>query len=173
MESAFDREITFKRIRPRINVESEFTSEELHRRFKQKLSEEANQIDGKNIPNFLTIYPPEEEQHYWSPQLTITIEPSDNGSLIRGLYGPNPTVWTLFIFFYTCIGFAIIILLMTAASYAMLDKDVSFLWWVPILVLLFLSIYGAAYQGQRFGQKQMGRLHRFVEETLEKPIELI
>ena len=41
---------------------------------------------------------PREEQQFWTPQLHLEIDEVDaNNSLVRGLFGPNPTVWTLFI----------------------------------------------------------------------------
>lgn len=164
--------IEFHRIRPRIRVENELPPTLLSEKVKNNLKDQ-QKIEGKVLPNFITIYPIEKDQHYWSPQLTITIEETDKGSLIRGLYGPKPSVWTMFIFFYSFIGFATMIVAMIGLSFWSLDKDASILWWVPALILLFFSLYLVAYLGQKFGQKQMIYLHHFMEECLGERIEAI
>lgn len=165
--------IEFKRIRPRINLTTSQTPDELFDIISNNLSDNKYKIEGKILPNFLTIYPLQEDQHYWSPQLTLTIEELENGSLISGLYGPKPSVWTMFIFFYSFIAFITLIVSLIGFSFISLDKDASILWVVPILVLLFLSLYLAAYLGQKFGHRQMIYLHHFMEECLGQKIEAV
>lgn len=165
--------ITFKRIRPRIRIESDLTSEKITDIIKEHLSKPGVACEGKVLPGFATVYPLKEEQHYWSPQLTLTIEERESGCLIRGLYGPRPSVWTMFIFFYSFIGFLAMIATLISLSYWSLDKETMFFWAVPILVLLFLSLYLVAYLGQKFGHKQMVYVHHFLEECLGQRIETI
>ena len=44
---------------------------------------------------------PKDKQHFWSPQLHLEINKvDDNSSTLHGLFGPNPTVWTLFMFLH-------------------------------------------------------------------------
>ena len=171
MADQIEDHIQFRRIRPRIHTETSISVDELSKAFKTNLSDKKYGCEGKVVHGFATIYPPEEEQHFWSPQLTLSFEESDNGTLIRGLYGPQPTVWTMFVFFYTIVGFAILILGMLGYSYWTLDKPVTFLWAVPVFIALFLSLFLVAYFGQKLGQKQMTRLHRFLENCLGKDVE--
>jgi hypothetical protein len=163
--------IKFKRIRPRIRVETDYTPDQLSDLFKENLKQSGSKIDGTVMSNFISIEPLKADQHYWSPQLAITIEETEHGSLMRGLYGPKPSVWTLFVFFYSIIGFAAMIVSMIGLSFWSLGKDASILWLVPILILLFLSLYLVAYLGQKFGHKQMIYLHHFMEECLGERIE--
>lgn len=167
------KHIEFKRIRPRIKVTTSKTPDALFDIISVNLNDNKHKIEGNILPNFLTIYPPQEEQHYWSPQLTLTIEQLENGSLIRGLYGPKPSVWTMFIFFYSFIGFVTLIVSLIGFSFISLDKDATILWAVPMLVLVFLSLYLIAYLGQKFGHRQMIYLHHFMEECLGQKIEAI
>lgn len=127
--------------------------------------------EGQVTKHFATIYPPQKEQHYWSPQLTITLEEDEGKTLVRGLYGPKPSVWTMFVFFYSFIGFVTLIVLMWGLSLRSLGQAAPILWLVPVLILLFFSLYLVAYLGQKFGQKQMGTLHRFLEDCLGQQIE--
>ena len=163
--------INFKRIRPRIRLESDLSLEQLKLILKEQLSKPDKDCEGKVMTGFATIYPVQKDQHYWSPQLTLTMEETENGSLIKGLYGPKPSVWTMFVFFYSLIGFLTIIATLISLSYWSLGIDSMMIWSVPLLLGLFLSFYLVAYAGQKFGHKQMVYVHRFVEECLGQKIE--
>ncbi|NGP77333.1 hypothetical protein G3570_11855 [Balneolaceae bacterium YR4-1] len=163
--------IKFQRIRPRIRVESTLSPDQIYENISENLEKYNPKIQGTVLPGYATISPAEANQHYWSPQLTISIELKENGSLIRGLYGPKPHAWTMFVFFYSIIGFTTLIVSMIGLSYWSLGKDASILWFVPALTLLFLSLYLVAYLGQKFGQKQMIYLHHFMEKCLGERIE--
>ena len=52
-----------------------------------------------------------------------------------------------------------------------LGNSAGILWFVPVLVFLFLSLYLVAYFGQKLGHKQMGNIHRFIEKCLDQEIE--
>ncbi|MBO6524786.1 MAG: hypothetical protein JJ971_13225 [Balneolaceae bacterium] len=165
--------IKLNRIRPRIRFETEYSPEQLHRRIKEYLSKPEIQCEGQILPGFATFYPKESDQHYWSPQLTINFEKSETGSLVRGLYGPKPSVWTMFIFFYSFIGFITMIAAMVSLSYWSLGEASIIFWSVPVLILIFLSLFLVAYLGQKFGHKQIVNIHRFLEDCVGKRIETI
>lgn len=173
MTEAHTEHIQFHRIRPRIHLETGYSPDELRDMLSRKLKQPETNIEGTVLTNYIYIEPTKKEQHYWSPQLTITIEKTDSGSLLRGLYGPKPSVWTMFVFFYSIIGFATLIVSMIGLSYWALNKGTTILWLVPLLIMVFLTLYLVAYLGQKFGQRQMIHLHRFMEECLGKRIEAI
>lgn len=166
-----DDHIHFRRIRPRIYVESTLSSQEIIKKIKEELRDEQVLCSGQATARFATICPPEQDQHFWSPQLTITIEEKEEGSVVRGLYGPRPSVWTMFVFFYSIIGFAAMIVAMIGLSYWSLGQSARILWLVPGLIFLFLSLYLVAYTGQKIGHRQMTNLHRFIEKCLNERIE--
>lgn len=168
-----EEHIHFKRVRPRIRLESNLSSEEITTRIQEKLKSDDCACKGQVTAHFATIYPPLEDQHYWSPQLTITLEEQDDKTLVRGLYGPRPAVWTMFVFFYSFIGFATMIVLMIWLSYRTIGESTWFVWLIPVLIITFLSLYLVAYFGQRFGHKQLTRIHRFIEDCLGEEIETI
>ncbi len=112
-----------------------------------------------------------EEQHYWSLQLQISFEETENGTMMRGLYGPRPAVWTMFVFFYAVIGFAVLIVSMLGLSFLTMDKPVTILWAVPVLVIVFFSLYLVAYSGKKMGYEQLVILHQFIEGCTEMDIQ--
>lgn len=165
--------ITITRIRPRIRIEAEESPEQLYRSIKEQLAKPDIECEGQVLPGFATFYPKESDQHYWSPQLTIHFEKSEKGSLIRGLYGPKPSVWTMFMFFYSFIGFVTMIAAMVSLSYWSLGEQSLIFWSVPILILTFLSLFLVAYLGQKFGHQQIVSIHRFLEECVREKVELV
>lgn len=166
-----DEQIHFKRVRPRIYVETNLSAEEIDNRIKNQLKNSQCSCEGSSTKGYATIFPREEEQHFWSPQLTITLDETDGKTKIRGLYGPKPSVWTMFVFFYAVIAFAILIVSMIGLSYWSLEMPSNILWWIPALVVLFLTLYLVAYFGQKLGQRQMTHLHRFIEKCVGEEIQ--
>ena len=108
----------------------------------------------------------EENRHYWSPQLNIELDKIDKGTLLRCLYGPNLTVWTLFIFFYMLISF----LSLAGGMYGLTQITLNHTPWaffaVPISVFLLLGVYLVARIGQKMGHEQMTILQTFLDEVL-------
>lgn len=123
---------------------------------------------GMATEGFASLQIPDKDRHYWSPQLSLMMEELENkeGTLIRGLYGPAPAVWTMFVFFYALIGFALVVVLIIGFSRKSLGMEAPILWWVPVLLLVFLSLYLVSYFGQKLGHDQMETLHTFLEECL-------
>ncbi|MDC1451284.1 hypothetical protein N8371_02550 [Vicingaceae bacterium] len=107
-----------------------------------------------------------QDQHFWFPQLTVTVEEVEGITEIRGLFGPKPSVWTMFIFFYCIVGFLTIISTMVGLSNLSLDKPAGILWLTPVLILLFLSIYLVSNFGKKLGKDQLVILHNFFEKAL-------
>lgn len=107
------------------------------------------------------------EQHFWSPQLTVTVEEIENKTEIRGLYGPKPSVWTMFVFFYCIMGFLALISAMVGFANLSLEKPAGILWLSPIFLVLFFSIYLVSNFGQKLGKDQLVILHNFFEKALD------
>ncbi len=153
-------------VRPRFRRESHYTQQEIQEKFAKALKAQECPCRGRVIEGHATLFVPSEEQHYWSPQLSLSFEEEDRGTLIRGLFSPRPQVWTMFVAFYSAIGFAALIILVFGLSYWSLGKSASILWWVPVLALLYLSLYLVAYFGQRLGKDQMKMIQKFVDTVL-------
>lgn len=121
---------------------------------------------GKIVDNHVIFKIPVSQQHYWSPQLTLDLESKNGGSLIRGLYGPNPAVWTMFVFFYSMIGFLTMLGLIFGLSQMILKMDPYGLWAVPIGGFLLIGLFVISKTGQKIGQKQMHQLKDFLDDSL-------
>ncbi|MCB0707104.1 MAG: hypothetical protein KDC34_17430 [Saprospiraceae bacterium] len=153
------------RVRPRFQVESPDSTSVLADKIKSALAKDGAACKGRIKHGYATLAIPHEAQHYWSPQLTLTLEELDNGSLLRGVYAPRPAVWTMFVFFYAVIAFAVLVISIVGLSSVSLGNSGAILWFVPVLILLFLSLYLVAFFGQKLGHDQMVILHNFIEES--------
>ena len=97
--------MTSFRIRPRFKTTSHLSPIEIQQRLEKRLQSHPNDCIGKVIPNYVVLKIPKKEQHYWSPQLSLQLEESETAdTVIRGLYGPSPNVWSLFTFGYASMG---------------------------------------------------------------------
>lgn len=155
------------KIRPRFRLLSALSVEEIQSKINRHLSDANSSCYGKLSRAYGTIYLPKSEQHYWSPQLTISLEKTEEGTEIRGLYGPKASIWTMFVFFYATIGFSFIVILIIALTHLSLEKESIYIWLAPLLLLLFFSLYFISYFGQKKGKPQLIVLESFIEEALE------
>ena len=153
-------------VRPRFRRNSSLSPSEIQDRIKDALAGGQAPCQGRLIDGHATLFIPKNEQHYWSPQLSLSFEKEEDGTLIRGLFGPRPQVWTMFVLFYSTIGFAALIVLVFGLSYWSLGKSTLILWWVPVLAALYLTLYLVAYFGQRLGKDQMILLQKFIDKLL-------
>ena len=165
MSEPAEEHLPHYRVRPRFKIETTHSEKEIADRIKSRLLDEDAPCKGRIKHGYATLFIPEEEQHYWSPQLTLTLEPTENGSVLRGLYGPPSGSLDQVCFFYTLIGFAILLVSIFGLSYLTLGKSAGILWLVPILIVVFLTLYLVAYFGQKMGHDQMVILHQFVEDS--------
>ena len=158
------KEPQFK-VRPRFKIQTAFTIDELVDKIKKALDQENATCRGGVHVMGGTISLPQDQRHYWSPQLSLSFEETETGTILRGLYGPRPAVWGMFVFFYSIIGIATMIVGTIGFSKLTLGGSGSLLWSVPVLLLIFLSLYLVSYTGQKVGKKQMITLHRFIEQA--------
>ena len=113
---------------------------------------------------------PKEKQHFWSPQLHLEIntnETNDKKSTIYGLFGPNPTVWTMFMFFH----FIVIGLFLGFGIWAYTNWSLETNYAVQLFLTLFMiviwfALYFAGRIGKKTGMDEMHQLHHFMRDTL-------
>ena len=109
------------------------------------------------------------ERHFWSPTLGVTVagDAAGRGSVVHGLVGPSPNVWTLFALTYL----GLTTLLLGVGIFGLIQ------WWlglepwgllgVPVLVAVWASMFAFSRAGQRLAAPQTRMLRSFLEEALE------
>ncbi|MDV7186113.1 GTP-binding protein [Lutibacter sp. TH_r2] len=157
-------------LRPRFKMEFDENEEQLIAKFKYNLKDEECKYCSKIVDGHIVIDIPAEENHFWSPQLNIEVEKiDDKKSVVKGLFGPKPQVWTLFMFIHFGVGVAFIgFLIMWYVKY-MIKEDVTFaVCMVIALPVFWFILYFIGRVGRKTGHKQMDELHKFMMNTLDK-----
>ena len=156
-------------VRPRFKAKYKMKPEEVVEGVQNYLAKLDCGCSANVLPNFIVMNICAQNQHFWSPQLSISFEPDEEDpsfTIIRGLYGPNPTVWAFFTYGYAALALIGTFVGMYGLSLYSLDKDAAILWVIPVLVVLALVLYIIAQFGQKIGAEQMFTLHHFFEESI-------
>lgn len=155
-------------IRPRFRRDLPWPQEEVLTRLEEALQNREGEIVGFRVDHHFTLRMPPEERHFWSPQLQLEVEEQEEGSLLRGLFGPSPSVWLLFVFFYGALGFAGTVILVIGLSQWSLDLPAGILLLLPVIGFFIAMVYLTARTGQKLGKDEMVRLQDFLDEALEE-----
>ncbi len=156
-------------LRPRFSLEFLDAPEKLLEAF-EKEGELSNDFIINRSDDHVFITFPKAKQHFWSPQLHLEIyKIEDQPTVLKGLYGPSPTVWTLFMFLHFVVG-----TLFIGASiwvYVNITLGEPFIFPVVGLIALFIlwfALYFGGRIGKQTGKKEMLLLQSFLYTTLNK-----
>ena len=154
-------------LRPRFKFEVAASNETLLEGFEQTKSSQTEFIVSR-IDDHVFIKFPKKDQHFWSPQLHLEINnEDDNKCIVNGLFGPNPTVWTMFMFLHFIVaglffGFGI-----WAYTNATLENSYAIqLFLTLFMVIIWFVLYFAGRIGRSKGMPEMHKLHAFMKETI-------
>lgn len=156
-------------LRPRFREHFSMPPEELLEKFKKAIRHHSFKLKGVIIGNHVVLDIPTPENHFWSPQLNITIEKGEEApTLLRGLFGPKPQIWTFFMFIHfivglTFIGFGIM-------AYVKMNLGKSYL--IPLVLccampVIWLALYGIGQLGRKKGRAQMIVLNDFMNDVID------
>lgn len=166
--------MTSFRVRPRFRREIRQSPETLSKNIEEQIHHQNSPFIMSSVPgvhSHIILKIPTVERHYWSPQLSLTLEEQEDGqTLVRGLYGPAPSVWTLFTFGYAVLSILSFFAFALGFSQWNLGMPAPILWVLPIVLLLFIGMYVLAQLGQKMGAAQTYKLHYFFENLLEEQI---
>lgn len=155
-------------LRPRFQLELEMSKNQLLAQFLEaKKRQTAFKIS--HLEDHLFIKLPVEQQLFWSPQLHLEIdEISDNQCRVHGFFGPNPTVWTMFIFFHVVVGTLFLGDMIWLYSNFSLKTGTTLQLLIAFsLLLTWVLLYIAGSIGKKKGKPGMRELYRFMLETIE------
>ena len=110
-------------------------------------------------------------RHFWSPELQIGVDSdpeNESVSVVRGMFGPRPSVWSMFIALYVFVVFAGVMGAMFGLSQLVLGRAALALWSVPAAALGIAVVYGIARTGRLLGRQQMNELKSFLDNVLER-----
>ena len=115
-----------------------------------------------------------DKEKYWAPQLQIRTEKDeedDKKTVIRGLFGPRPAVWTFFIFLYTLGGTLVIFFSLIWFVQLRLNIESSLIIWAWIGIAMVVGTYLAAKTGQIISKQHIATLRDFMEKVVTDELE--
>lgn len=159
-------------IRPRFRQTFEVPPEQLMQQFQILLDQAEAPVVGRvsKVIKQIILKVPQDERHYWSPQLSLSLDEFGSGSEIRGLFGPRSSVWLMFIFFYAVLGIISLFIGITGGAQASLGQEAPVLWVIPICAVIALILFLVAKAGERLGREQMHILYDAYQAALRIPI---
>ncbi|GAA4278625.1 GTP-binding protein [Aquimarina mytili] len=155
-------------LRPRFFQDLDISSERALEAFERK-GKTCREFKISRIDHHVFIRFPKKEQHFWSPQLHLEIYDTDKDKpTLKGLFGPSPTVWTLFMFLH----FIVAGLFTTAGIWLYVSLSLGNPIIFPIvsmisLFIIWFVLYFAGRLGREAGKKEMYALYNFMEDTLD------
>jgi len=155
-------------LRPRFKIEIDQNNENALKTFENSKETQENYIVSR-VDNHVFIRIPKNKQHFWSPQLHLEIyNIGETKSELKGLFGPKPSVWTMFMFFH----FAVIVLFVIVGSWAYSNWALNTGFGLQLgimvgLVAVWVFLYFAGRMGKDKGKEEMKQLCGFIEDTLD------
>ena len=157
-------------IRPRFKIRCECDPQFLKAKFKEQIEMRRGELKAQMIDDHIILDIVDDDQHYWSPQMNFRIEEDEfnpGTTILAGLIGPRPRVWTLFVFIYAALGIVGFFVSSHGVSQWMLGKYAPTIWAFPIAIVLMLTAYLVGREGESMGADQIEYLKDFVRQSLK------
>ncbi|WP_298498160.1 GTP-binding protein [uncultured Algibacter sp.] len=155
-------------LRPRFKMEIPKFNETILKDFENAKNTQSEFIVSR-IDDHVFIKFPKEKQSFWSPQLHLEINKIDeNNSTLHGLFGPNPTVWTLFMFLHFLVaGLFLAFAIWTYTNWSLEQSYAVQISVMLLMVLLWITLYFAGSIGKASSTNDMRLLNNFMNSVLE------
>lgn len=161
------------RIRPHFIHEEETPLAQVQDEIVRHVETEEDRVEIKTFPDYLTLVIPEEDQHFWSPQLNLSLEETESGGTqITGTYGPNTNVWSMYLYGYL-IGICVAgVVTVFAISKWVVSGWTTGFYFVGATLAVLAGMYLSAQIGQKLAAQQTFELHQAFERGVGTHIDL-
>lgn len=155
-----ENEIT---LRLRFNQDIQENSASLLSKFEKYSNIKSENFIIKTSDNHIWLDIVPSKRKYWTPHLHLELEPkNDSETHIRGLFGPDPTLWTFFMFLHFIIAGLFFIFAAMAYSDYVLKTSMTFNLAIMLLMTIFwFSLYYLAKSIRKKGRLQMNELDSY------------
>tara|TARA_R110002072_G_scaffold134913_1_gene275982 strand:- start:217 stop:729 length:513 start_codon:yes stop_codon:yes gene_type:complete len=154
-------------LRPRFKMEIPRYNEAILSDFENAKTTQSEFVIAR-VDDHVFIKFPKEKQHFWSPQLHLEINKvDDNSCTLHGLFGPNPTVWTLFMFLHFLVAGIFIAFAIWTYTNLTLKQSYAIQASITLLmILIWVSLYFAGSIGKASSTNDMRLLNNFMNSIL-------
>lgn len=155
-------------LRPRFNYQLN-GDKEVYLSAMEKAGKDQDEFVVTRVDDHVFVRFPKAKQHYWSPQLEMEISSfEENVTQLRGLFGPKPAVWTMFMFLHFMV--ATFFIATGAWAYSNYSLEAPYALQLTIMGLLIIAwfvLYFAGRMGRLAGKEEINRLFDFMKNALE------
>ncbi len=154
-------------LRPRFQQELPISKKDFTNHFTKEALKSDYLISTVDDHIFIRI--PVSRSQFWTPELHLEIvEEKDGKILLKGLFGPKPSIWTMFIFFH----FAIAGLFIASSIWAYTRYSLETSYTLPLviiilMILLWVILYVIGRMGRNIGENQMQELKIFLDSVID------
>lgn len=122
-----------------------------------------------NLDEHIWIYIGKENKKTYSPHLHLELEElPEGGTKIKGLFGPEPALWTMFMFLHFVVAGVFIIFGVFAYSNWSLGQPFGIHLGVMLLMIVaWFVLYFTARSNRKKGMPQAHELEKVMEELLK------
>jgi len=155
-------------LRPRFKLEIQANNNSILESFEENKKNQTEFIVSR-VDNHVFIRFTKKNQHFWSPQLHLEInEASEDRAIVSGLFGPNPTVWTMFMFFHFIVAALFFGFGIWAYTNANLGNSFALQLSLSLfMILIWCLLYFAGRIGRAKGKPEMQLLNSFMHKILK------
>lgn len=109
------------------------------------------------------------KRKYFSPHLHVELtENEDKSTNVRGLYGPDQTVWTFFMFLHFIVAGIFLIYMVIAYSHWTLKQSTTLDFAIMgLMVVFWFALYFQARINRKKCQPQMQKLNELIDRIVE------
>lgn len=154
------------RLRPRFRQEAPCPPGQVLRVLGDAVRREDAPFEGTLFDTSAVLRVLPDDRHFWSPHLEVSVESTPNGSVVHGLFGPHPTVWSMFVGLYVAIGFVAAMGVAYGGAQWILGQAPWAFWAAPAGAVLAVLVWLAGRTGRRLGHAQVLMLYEFVQDRL-------
>jgi len=156
-------------LKPRFHIKLDANEAEILEKFRKHLKSKDCKYSSKIVDNHVVIDVPAEEDHFWSPQMHVEIDKEGDKTIVKGVLGPKPKVWTFFMFLHFAVAITFFVFFVIWYSKWSLKQDYTSAMIMCLLMpVVWIILYFAGQLGKKFGYRQMVELHEFLMMTLGK-----
>jgi len=154
-------------LRPRFKMDLNQNNQTILKTFEALKTSQKDFVVSR-VDDHVFIRLPKNKQHFWSPELHLEINEIDEASSrLHGLFGPKPSVWTMFMFFHFVVAGLFIAFGIWAYSNWTLKTDFTLqLVFTIFMVILWVGLYVGGRLGKATGKDQMHELFQFMTKVL-------
>ncbi|HLO72480.1 MAG TPA: hypothetical protein VK164_00935 [Flavobacterium sp.] len=155
-------------LRPKFEVESKNSVEKILEKALLLKKELIADYQIKIIDEHIYFYFSKTKRKHYSPFLHIELEANENKTLVKGLFGPEQLLWTLFMFLHFIIAGLFLVFAMMAYTHWSLGQSLILDFSIMgIMIVFWFSLYFLARLNRERGIPQMHELEELMNRVLE------